>query len=126
MFSPPIDSDVAHTPVPSRPSTPLTTRPRDLSRSSTHTPSIFIPQSQIEAELVDILESVSLTHTTSTVDPKKGEDSQREKLGHFYMRPLPYHDTAEEISLVMLGLELDKQAKTSEGETLRNIVDKDV
>ncbi|KAF9197144.1 hypothetical protein BGZ49_002584 [Haplosporangium sp. Z 27] len=54
------------------------------------------------------------------------ETSQRGVLGRFYKRPLPYHEKAENISLVMLGLELDKQAKTSEGETLREIVDKDV
>ncbi|KAF9579103.1 hypothetical protein BGW38_004786 [Lunasporangiospora selenospora] len=36
-------------------------------------------------------------------------------------RPLPYHEKAENIRLVMLGLELDKQAKTSDGETLREM-----
>ncbi|KAI1288806.1 hypothetical protein EDD11_009648 [Mortierella claussenii] len=83
-------------------------------------------QGNIEAELADILEGVSHNFTTSTIDPKKVEASQREKLGRFYKRPLPYHDTAEDISLVMLGLELDKQAKTSEGETLRSIVEGDI
>ncbi|KAF9379757.1 hypothetical protein BGX21_002555, partial [Mortierella sp. AD011] len=87
---------------------------------------IIVQRPPPEAELTDILRGVSYNHTTRTADPKEVETSQREKLGRFYKRPLPYHETAENISLVMLGLELDKQAKTSEGETLREIVDKDV
>ena len=44
---------------------------------------------------------------------------------------LPYHKTATDTSPVMLGLELDKQAKTSSngtsgGETLRSIVKDDI
>jgi len=87
---------------------------------------IFIPQGQIETELAVILEGVSHDQTTSTIDPKEVEASQREKLGRFYKRPLPFHETPTDISLVMLGLELDKQARTSEGETLRAIVEKDI
>jgi len=64
--------------------------------------------------------------TANNISAKDVEVSQRGVLGRFYKRPLPYHEKAENISLVMLGLELDKQAKTSEGETLREIVDKDV
>ncbi|KAF9160845.1 hypothetical protein BGX20_002369, partial [Mortierella sp. AD010] len=112
--------------VSARIPTPHSVYPRDASRSSFPIPTIFIPQEKIEAELTDILRGVSYNHTTRTADPKEVETSQREKLGRFYKRPLPYHETAENISLVMLGLELDKQAKTSEGETLREIVDKDV
>ncbi|KAF9963056.1 hypothetical protein BGZ73_002453, partial [Actinomortierella ambigua] len=47
-------------------------------------------------------------------------------LGPFYKRLLPYHQTASEISLVMLGLGLDKQAMTGDGETLRSIVEGDI
>ncbi|KAF9344218.1 hypothetical protein BGX26_004644 [Mortierella sp. AD094] len=115
-----------HAPVPARAATPHAVHARDVSRPSTPIPTIFIPQGQIEAELADILEGVSHAQTTSVIDPKEVEESQRGKLGRFYKRPLPYHETAANISLVMLGLELDKQAKTSEGETLREIVDNDV
>ncbi|KAF8923781.1 hypothetical protein BGZ58_002528, partial [Dissophora ornata] len=89
-------------------------------------PSIFIPQDCIEAELKDILEGVRHYRTINNISIKDVEAIQRGVLGRFYKRPLPYHEKAENISLVMLGLELDKQAKTSEGETLREIVDKDV
>ena len=54
------------------------------------------------------------------------ETPQREILGPFYKRPLPYHETAADISLVMLGLELDKQASTSDGETLHSLVEGDI
>lgn len=74
--------------------------------------------------MVDILKGVNYYHAR-IADPKEVEASQRKKLGRFYKRPLPYNETAEGISLVMLGLEMDKQAKTSEGETLREIVDSD-
>ncbi|KAF9992912.1 hypothetical protein BGZ79_002501 [Entomortierella chlamydospora] len=60
------------------------------------------------------------------IDNANVETSQQKVLGRFYKRPLPYHEKAENISLVMLGLELDKQAKTSEVETLHEIVEKDV
>ncbi|KAF8928395.1 hypothetical protein BGZ58_009679 [Dissophora ornata] len=93
---------------------------------ATPIPSLFIPQDKIEAELTDILEGVSHNNVTNLVNAMEVETSQRKALGRFYKRPLPYHEKAENISLVMLGLELDKQAKTSEGETLREIVEKDV
>jgi hypothetical protein len=76
--------------------------------------------------LAGVLESINGHHITHIVDPKAVEASQRERLGPFYKRPLPYYKTATDTSLVMLGLELDKQARTSDGETLRSIVEDDV
>ncbi|KAF8924589.1 hypothetical protein BGZ58_001634 [Dissophora ornata] len=115
-----------HAPVPARTLTPVPAHPRNVSRPSTPISPIFIPVDQIEAELTDILENLPYVYTTDLIDPKAVEVSQREKLGRFYKRPLPYHKTATDISLVMLGLELDKQAKTSDGETLLDIVKDDI
>ncbi|KAG0367631.1 hypothetical protein BGX24_003146 [Mortierella sp. AD032] len=85
-----------------------------------------VPKDHIEKELTVLLEGVSHYHITEPIDPKVVESFQRERLGPFYKRPLPYHETATDISLVMLGLELDKQASTSDGETLRSIVEHDI
>ena len=49
-----------------------------------------------------------------------------EQFDTFYKRTLPYHQTATDISLAMLGLELGKQARTSSGRTLRAIVEKGI
>ncbi|KAF9342877.1 hypothetical protein BGX26_006681, partial [Mortierella sp. AD094] len=113
-------------PVLGRPSTPHFNPHKGCITPFHSIPSIFVPHDSIEAELTDILKGVGHNHTTNVIDAKDVETSQRGVLGRFYKRPLPYHETAADISLVMLGLELDKQAKTSEGETLRDIVDKDV
>ncbi|KAG0008054.1 hypothetical protein BGZ80_003913, partial [Entomortierella chlamydospora] len=118
---PSADTTISHPAVPS----PLSPISRTTSPSATPFSSIFIPQGKIEVELVDILKGINYNHVR-TAHPKEVEASQREKLGRFYKRPLPYNETAEDISLVMLELELDKQAKTSEGETLREIIDSDV
>jgi hypothetical protein len=85
-----------------------------------------VPKSLIEKELTVVLEGVNYPHITELVDPKNVESSQRERLGPFYKRTLPYHETATNTSLVMLGLELDKQASTSDGETLLSIVESDI
>ncbi|KAF9116504.1 hypothetical protein BGW39_002721 [Mortierella sp. 14UC] len=85
-----------------------------------------VPKDHITKELVLILQGVSPHHITHPVDPKDVEVSQRDQLGPFYKRPLPYHQTATDTSLVMLGLELDKQARTSDGKTLHSIVEGDV
>ncbi|KAF9349932.1 hypothetical protein BGX26_011839 [Mortierella sp. AD094] len=86
----------------------------------------FVPRDRIEEELTVVLEGVNHHHTTNVVDPKEVEASQRERLGPFFKRTLPHHKTATDISLVMLGLELDRQARTSNGETLRSIVEDDI
>ncbi|KAG0212245.1 hypothetical protein BGX28_006598 [Mortierella sp. GBA30] len=115
-------SDVFHEMPPKKTIHIIVQRPPPATPIST----IFIPTEQIEAELADILGSIPHDHATDVIDPKEVEASQREKLGRFYKRPLPYHKTATDISLVMLGLELDKQAKTSDGETLLDVVKDDV
>ncbi|KAG0203112.1 hypothetical protein BGX28_004507 [Mortierella sp. GBA30] len=103
-------------PVPARSQTPVPLHARDVTRSSTPISTVFIPMDQIEAELEDILKNIPYNHATDVIDPKAVEASQREKLGRFYKRPLPYHKTATDINL----------AKTSEGETLLDIVKDDV
>jgi hypothetical protein len=65
-----------------------------------------IPNDHIEQEPAVILNSVQHHHTTHPVNPK---------------------DAVADIKLVMLGLELDKQAKASDGKTtLRSIVETDI
>ncbi|KAF9132814.1 hypothetical protein BG015_003663, partial [Linnemannia schmuckeri] len=81
----------------------------------------------IEQEPVIFFNGVQYHHAKQPLDPKELEMSQKEQLGPFFKRTLPYHRTAKNISLVMLGLELDKQAKASDGKTtLRFIVEDDI
>ncbi|KAG0222000.1 hypothetical protein BGW42_007040 [Actinomortierella wolfii] len=115
---------VVNAPVPSRSLTPP--QARDTSRSATPVQLKSVQDGDIEKELVAVLKAANGYHISHIVDPKDVEASQREKLGPFYKRALPYHQTASDISLVMLGLELDKQAKTGDGETLRSIVEDDI
>ncbi|KAF9284434.1 hypothetical protein BGZ74_001737, partial [Mortierella antarctica] len=79
-------------------------------------------------ELAIILNGVQHHHTTHPVDPNAVETNQRKRLGAFFKRTLPYKESAQDISLVMLALELelDKHARTSAGETLRSIVKGDI
>jgi hypothetical protein len=100
----------------------------NFTSNSTASPllSIVIPQDKIETELTPIFKAVSHNHALSAIDRKKVKASQREKLRRFYKRPLPHHETAENIGLVILGLRLDKQAMTREGENLRSIVEGDI
>lgn len=84
------------------------------------------PMDLIEQELAVVLNGPQHQHLNHLLDPKKVEASQRERLGPFYKRTLPCHKTANNISLVMLGLEMDKQARTSDGTTLRPIVEDDI
>ncbi|KAG0015141.1 hypothetical protein BGZ81_011830 [Podila clonocystis] len=84
----------------------------------------FVPKDHIEQELAVILNGVQ-HHRTHPVDPKDVEAYKR-GLGPFYKRTLPYHRTAKDISLVMLGLDLDKKARMTTGETLHSIVEDDI
>ncbi|KAK3837560.1 MAG: hypothetical protein J3R72DRAFT_195679 [Linnemannia gamsii] len=108
-------------PAPSRALTPLPGYLSDGSRPATPIQLKSVPKDHIEKELAVVLEGISHHHITEPVDPKDVESSQRERLGPFYKRTLPYHETATDTSLVMLGLELDKQASTIDGETLHSI-----
>ncbi|KAF9543651.1 hypothetical protein EC957_000583 [Mortierella hygrophila] len=104
-----LPEDTIHIPV-QRPPPASPTRP------------ISVRASDIEKELVGILKTFSCRHVTHSIDPKDVETAQREKLGPFYKRTLPYHDPATNTSLVMLGLALDKKVKTGYDKTLRYIV----
>ncbi|KAK3838887.1 MAG: hypothetical protein J3R72DRAFT_180847 [Linnemannia gamsii] len=115
-----------HAPLPFRALTPLPGYLSGESRPATPIQLKSVPKDQIEKELTVVLEGVSHHHITEPVDPKDVESSQRERLGPFYKRTLPYHETATDTSLVMLGLELDKQASMSDGETLHSIVEGDI
>ncbi|KAI9591460.1 hypothetical protein BDF19DRAFT_417138 [Syncephalis fuscata] len=84
-----------------------------------------VPYNHIEKELKIIFQGLN-HHFTRPVDPKDVEASQRSRLGPFYKRTLPHHKTATDISLVMLGLALDKQASTNYGKTLCEIVEDDI
>ncbi|KAK5808232.1 hypothetical protein F5H01DRAFT_370260 [Linnemannia elongata] len=79
-----------------------------------------------DEELAIVLKVANGHYTTPVADPKVVEDFQRERLGPFFKRALPYHETATGTSLVMLGVQLDKQAKTSDGDTLHSIVENDI
>ncbi|KAF9274677.1 hypothetical protein BGZ68_000438 [Mortierella alpina] len=116
----------AHAPPHAHGTTPLSTHAWDASRPATPIRLKAVPMDHIEKELAVVLKGVSHHHITDPVDPKDVEASQRKKLGPFYKRTLPYHKTATDTSLVMLGLELDKQARTTDGETLRSIVEDDI
>ncbi|KAF9320026.1 hypothetical protein BG003_007388 [Podila horticola] len=105
-----------HVPVPARPSTPQLKS---------------VPKDHIEQELAVILNGVQHHHTTHPVDPKDAKAYQKRRLGPFFKKTLPYHRTAKDISLVMLGLKLDKKARTTTSETttsetLHSIVEDDI
>ncbi|KAF9297132.1 hypothetical protein BGZ88_010967 [Linnemannia elongata] len=100
---------------------------RDASRSFTPVRLVAVPNDHIKQELAVILSGVQHHPATTAVDPKDVEASQKERLGPFFKRTLPYGKTPIDIKLVMLGLELDKQAKASDGKTtLRSIVEGDI
>ncbi|GJJ78336.1 hypothetical protein EMPS_10695 [Entomortierella parvispora] len=102
----------AHVLVPPRPSTP---------------PLKCVPQGHIDQELAVILNNLQHHRTSDfVVDSKEAEAYQKKRLGPFFKRILPYHGTAADIKLVMLGLELDRKARTTTNETLRSIVEGDI
>ncbi|KAF8936737.1 hypothetical protein BGZ47_009366 [Haplosporangium gracile] len=115
-----------HAAVSARGTTPPSTPACDKSRSVAPIKLKHVRYDRIEEELADILKGVSHHQITHSVDPKDVEASQKERLGPFYKRTLPYRKTATDTSLVRLGLELDKQAKSDDGETLWDIVKVDI
>ncbi|KAF9126318.1 hypothetical protein BGW39_006715 [Mortierella sp. 14UC] len=78
---------------------------------------ISVPQYRIGQELAITLNGVQHHCANHSFDPKKLEMPQ-EKLNSFFKRTLPYNQSAKDISLVMLGLQLSKQARATTGETL--------
>lgn len=85
-----------------------------------------VQDDEIEEELAIVLKAANGHRIAPVVDQKDVEASQRERLGPFYKRTLPFRETATGTSLVMLGLALDKQARTSGGDTLPSIVENDI
>ncbi|KAK3817647.1 MAG: hypothetical protein J3Q66DRAFT_298758 [Benniella sp.] len=108
---------IVQRPLPAQASTSLP--------SATHMQLKSVQDEDIEKELAAILEAVN-DHTIHVVDAKAVETYQRQTLGRFFKRTLPHHQTATDVSLVMLGLELDKEAKTTDGKTLRTIIEGDM
>ncbi|KAF9415354.1 hypothetical protein BGZ94_000118 [Podila epigama] len=93
----------------------------------TPTQRVSVPQDRIEQELKVILSGTQHHFAHQTVYPKDVEAFQKERLGPFFNRTLPYHTTAKDIQLAILGLELGKQAKASDGRTtLCSIVEDDI
>ncbi|KAF9344864.1 hypothetical protein BGX34_005264, partial [Mortierella sp. NVP85] len=91
----------------------------------THMQLKSVQDEDIEKELAAILATVN-DHTIHVVDAKAVETYQRQILGRFFKKTLPHHQTPTDIRLVMLGLELGKEAKTTDGKTLRTIVEGDM
>ncbi|KAG0371436.1 hypothetical protein BGX24_001675 [Mortierella sp. AD032] len=89
---------------------PVTARPSTPQLKS-------VPNNLIEQELAVILEGIGHHVITDPIDLKDVEAHQKRRLGPFFKRTLPYHRTAKEFKLVMLGLELDKKARTTASET---------
>ncbi|KAG0251072.1 hypothetical protein BGZ95_007003, partial [Linnemannia exigua] len=86
-----------------------------------------IPEDRIEQELEVILNGVLHHQTTPPIELKNIEAYQKRELGPFFKRTLPCGETVADTEQVMLGLELDKQAKASDGKTtLRSIVEGDI
>ncbi|KAG0059149.1 hypothetical protein BGZ89_000656 [Linnemannia elongata] len=98
----------------------------DRSRSGSLMQPRLVRGDNMDEELAIVLKAANGHYTTPVADPKVVEDFQRERLGPFFKRALPYHETATGTSLVMLGVQLDKQAKTSDGDTLHSIVENDI
>ncbi|KAF9164598.1 hypothetical protein DFQ26_001253 [Actinomortierella ambigua] len=84
-----------------------------------------IQNGDIEKELAVILNGIQ-HQSYRPPDARDIEMFQKEQLGPFFKTILPYHRSAREISLLMLGLELDKKAKASNSSTtLHSIVEND-
>lgn len=76
--------------------------------------------------MAGILEAVKLSPYGPCCRSKEVEAFKRNRLGPFYKSTLPYHETATDASLMMLGLELDKQEVMNDSETLHSIVKDDI
>ncbi|KAG0358933.1 hypothetical protein BGX24_005894, partial [Mortierella sp. AD032] len=85
-----------------------------------------VPNDQIEQELAVILKGFGHHLITDLIDLKDVLAYQKSRLGPFFKRSLPYHRTANDISLVMLKLKLDKKAMTTTSETLLSFVQDDI
>ncbi|KAF9970267.1 hypothetical protein BGZ73_007066 [Actinomortierella ambigua] len=106
--------------LPPQVQVPARTRPSTLRPKA-------VSCAHIDQEMEAILNALQYCPMAPTVDPLEAEAAQRKILGPFFKRTLPYVDTATDIKLVMLGLELNKQATAGDGKTtLPSIVENDV
>ncbi|KAG0285900.1 hypothetical protein BGZ96_009925 [Linnemannia gamsii] len=115
-----------HAPVHNRDSSPLLA---DLSK----TPSAATPMQlkifrygDTNKALASVPKAAEGRHIVHDVDPKDVETSLKEKPSPSKKRSPPYRSPVPDVCLVMLGLLLDKQPKTSDSKTLRAIVEHDV
>ncbi|KAF7721299.1 hypothetical protein EC973_004960 [Apophysomyces ossiformis] len=86
---------------------------------------ISLPREQGVPELLRIIEKIRPDHHSHSVDVRAAERFQRDKLGCFYKKLLPYAITADSIYLQMLGNMLNEQPQSAYGETLINLVERD-
>ncbi|KAF9559834.1 hypothetical protein BGW38_009073, partial [Lunasporangiospora selenospora] len=62
-----------------------------------------VPYYNIEKELTRVIEGANPHHSWHTVDAADVETAQKDKLGPFYKKPLPYGVSADSMKLTMLG-----------------------
>ena len=94
--------------------------------TETPVPKRTVPYNSIENELALIMEDANRIHSWHAVDATDVKIAQKEKLGPFYKKPLPYGATAGSMNLAMLGMVLDKEPTSSDNRTLREIVESDI
>ncbi|KAF9972495.1 hypothetical protein BGZ75_001481, partial [Mortierella antarctica] len=85
-----------------------------------------VPYGDVENELSQIIEDASRDHSWHSITAAEVEAAQKEKLGPFFKKPLPYGTTASSMILAMLGMVLDKEPTSSDNRTLREIVESDI
>lgn len=97
-----------------------------LDTTSTSTPTREYLPDRVKQELEGIIEYASKKHHWHAVDPKRVEDCQRERLGPFFKRLLPYDSNEDTMNLAVLGPALGKGPSTDDGTTLAQIVKRDI
>ncbi|KAG0035316.1 hypothetical protein BGZ81_009812 [Podila clonocystis] len=120
-----------HTLIPARASTPLPGHLSDGSRTGSllsAAPIIkrSVPYDNIENELAQIIEDANRHHSWHTISATDVETAQKDMLGPFYKKTMPYGTTASSMNLAMLGMVLDKEPTSSDNRTLRGIVESDI
>ncbi|KAG0019239.1 hypothetical protein BGZ82_000211 [Podila clonocystis] len=94
--------------------------------AATPIPKRAIPFDSVENELTVLIEDANRQHSWHAVDAADVKAAQKEKLGPFYKKALPYGTTASSMNLAMLGMVLDKEPTSSDNRTLRDIVESDI
>ncbi|KAG0330809.1 hypothetical protein BG004_001975 [Podila humilis] len=85
-----------------------------------------VPDARVGSELAFILQAASRQHFWHAVDESDVTTAQKEKLGPFYKKTLPYGATPSSINLPMLGMMLNKEPRTRHYTMLRTIVERDI